>query len=73
MGNMAACPHCGAENLSFARVCARCGINLERPVPEEARRDNLVMDIVTGVFLGMVAFSIFGGLIWGDVVLLVLR
>ena len=69
MINMTACPECGAENPSFVRSCTRCGINLERLVPEEARRDNLVM----GVFLGMVAFSVFGGLIWVGVVLLILR
>lgn len=70
---MIACPECGAENPSFAWTCAKCGIKLERPVSEGARRDNLVMDVAMGVFLGMVAFSIFGGLVWGGIVLLVLR
>ena len=68
---MTPCPSCGAENPSFAWKCARCGVALERRGDLDTQRDNLVKDIALGVFVGMVAFSMFAGIVWVVVMLVV--
>lgn len=73
--SMRPCPNCGATNPAFAFRCARCNQPFSMPTASttDTPRPLTVSDIAIGVFLGMVAFSLFSALIWLGFVLLIAR
>jgi len=65
-GSTLACPNCGAQNPAFAWRCARCNQQLGPSSASTSREAGglTVSDVALGVFIGMLAYSVVGAVIW---------
>lgn len=66
------CPECGAQVNGDWYRCPRCGRQLREDVPR-GQRPLTVSDIALGVFIGMMAYSVVGAVIWWFVVYAVMK